>query len=72
MKEKKAIFSKILLYRKATSSEILQCEGQKSYIAQDFDMLRTEKLHFVRFCYVKDRKATFSKILLCEGQKSYI
>ena len=36
--------------RKATSKEILQCKQQKSYIQQDFDMLRTEKLQLTRFC----------------------
>ena len=59
MKDKKAIFSKFLLY-----------EGQESYIYQDFARKRTEKLNLARFCYVKDRKAIISKILQRKGLKS--
>ena len=45
--------------QKAMICKILLCKGPKSYVLQDFAILRTKKLFFC-------------KILLYEGQKSYV
>ncbi len=50
---------------------ILLCEGQKSYVMEDFAKRRTKKLCFAMFCYNKDRKAEFCNILRCDEPKNY-